>query len=188
MDAEGDAGKAGRSSCTFLPGRTFQGRHDPLVATATRGSRLAQRLGTEGLGRREGSIAMKRQVIGLAASFAFATALVAAQGMSNATPAARSKTSPKDMTLTGCLIQGSSATAFQLDNAKTNPKSTMEKGKSYKLVAAAEDLSFSQYVNHEVKITGALEAAAAQAKTKDLPTLRAKSLTSVADTCTSAGQ
>lgn len=133
---------------------------------------------------------MKRQLIGLAAGFAFATALVVAQGMPKTTPPAQSKTSPEDVTLTGCLIQGSSPTEFQLDNAKANPKSTMEKGKSYKLVAAVETLNFSHYVNHEVTATGtpAVSAAGQQAKAKDLPTFKARTVTSVADTCTSAGQ
>jgi hypothetical protein len=143
----------------------------------------------------EGSIAMKRQLFGLAASLAFASALVAAQATSKVTPQTQPQQKDHAVTLTGCLIQGSSPTVFLLDNARENPKSTMEKSKSYKLASAAEDLNFSKNLNHEVRVTGTPDQMAAatppagqKATEKDLPTLRAQSITSVADTCTSAGQ
>ena len=131
---------------------------------------------------------MKRFATGLLASLAVATSLIAAQEPPK--PADPQK-APPDVTLTGCVTQGSGPTIFILDNARMNPRDQNEKGKAYLLVAATEDLGFARQLNHQVSVTGIAEVkaapppAAGQKPTeKDLPKLTAKSLTQVADTCT----
>ena len=135
---------------------------------------------------------MKRLVLSLVGSLAVATVLVAAQDPKPQTPA---QPASQDVTLTGCLTQGSGPTVFILDNAKQNARDQNEKGKTYLLVASAEDLSFKNHVNHEVMVTGAADAKAAMPPAaggkmteKDLPKLTAKSITPVADTCTAPGR
>jgi hypothetical protein len=136
---------------------------------------------------------MKRQVIGVLASVMAASALIAAQ--SGTTPPAQSgaaKASP-DVTVTGCLTQGSSPAVFILDNARQKPDDKTEKAQSYVVVGAAEDLPFAANLNHEVSVTGSADAkvttplpAGQQATEKDMPRFSAKSITLVADRCTSA--
>jgi hypothetical protein len=135
---------------------------------------------------------MKRLVISMLGSLAVATTLVAAQNQPKPqTP----PNNPSDVTLTGCVTQGSSPTVFLLGNARMNAHDTNEKGKDYVLVAATEDLSFKTHLNHEVTVTGNAEMKAAvippagqKANEKDLPKLTAKSVTEVADTCTMASR
>jgi hypothetical protein len=132
---------------------------------------------------------MKRNLIGLLASLVAATALVAAQSTtpSQTKPAAPT---PAEVTLTGCLIQGSGPTTWVLDNARANAQDRTEKGQSYRLEAVGEDLAFAQNVNHEVSVTGSVEKAPAptspgsKVTEKDLPKLSAKTLMAVADKCT----
>jgi hypothetical protein len=134
---------------------------------------------------------MKRFAIGLLASLAVAT-LVAAQEQTKPTT---DQKNPADVTVTGCVTQGSSPTVFILDNARMNPRDTNEKAKSYVLVAATEDLGLARHLNHQVSVTGIAEAkmappppAGQKPAEKDLPKLTAKSLTQVADTCTPASR
>jgi hypothetical protein len=147
---------------------------------------------------------MKLHVIGFVGSVALATAFLAAQeprgqapspapgGMDQNRPPAASTAKPADTTLTGCLIQGSSPTVFILENARKSATDKTEKGATYKLASAGEDLGFQKHLNHEVTITGASEKAAAapaspaagKADESSLPVLSAKSLTMVADKCT----
>jgi hypothetical protein len=164
---------------------------------------------------------MKLHVIGFVGSVALATAFLAAQeprsqsptpsptDQNRATASSSSSTSKAaDVTVTGCLIQGSSPTTFILENAKRSATDKTEKGQSYKLASAGEDLNFQKHLNHEVTITGSSEKSSASASVstpsasasaqaggqmaqagskaddKDMPTLSAKSLTMVADKCT----
>jgi hypothetical protein len=136
---------------------------------------------------------MKRFATGLLASLAVAASLVAAQEQAKP-PAADQQKSP-DVSITGCLTQGSGPTVFILDNARMNPRDTNEKAKTYLLVAASEDLGFAKQLNHQVSVTGSAEVKAAamppagqKPTEKDLPKLTAKSLTQVADTCTPASR
>jgi len=137
---------------------------------------------------------MKRFAISLFSTLAVATALVAAQ---NQPPAAKapSQSAGADSSVTGCLIQGSGPTVFILDNARMNASDKNEKGKTYLLAAAAEDVNFRAQVNHEVTVTGTAETKVApvppagqKVAEKDLPKLTAKSITQVADTCTMASR
>jgi len=97
------------------------------------------------------------------------------------------KTMP-ELTLTGCLIQGSTPSVFIFDNVKKDPPSATEVPVKYIVVAGTEDLNLRENLNHEVRITGTGDGRVAppakqKAEEKDLPKLTAKSLTSIADTC-----
>jgi hypothetical protein len=98
---------------------------------------------------------------------------------------------PKDITLTGCVIQGSGPTVFLLDNARVNTQDPSEKGRTFVITPATEDLNLSTHLDHEVTITGKAEdkvppvpPAGQKVAEKDLPKLQAGSLTMVADRCT----
>ncbi len=134
---------------------------------------------------------MKNFLTGMLGSLAVATTLVAAQ----VPPPNQAKEQPKDISVTGCVTQGSGPAVFILDNARTNPRDTNEKGKAYLLVAGTEDLMLRSHLNHEVTVTGSAESKMAPAAPagqkiaeKDLPKFTAKSLTQVSDTCTASAR
>ena len=146
---------------------------------------------------------MKRNLLGMLVAIALATPLVAAQQQqqqqqpptTTVTAAAQDpqKENPKDITLTGCVIQGSAPTVFLLDNARVNTQDPSEKGRTFVIVPATEDLAVSTHLDHEVTITGKAEDKVAptpkpgeKVAEKDLPKLQASSLTMVADRCTTA--
>ena len=158
---------------------------------------------------------MTRTVFGSLAGILVATALVAAQSAppTSAPPAQTqpvTQTPPRqapppvttpssqdkddkdmDVTLTGCIIQGSGPTVFVLDNAKTASQSAAEKGKTYVLAASGEDVDFLKNINHKVTVSGSAETKTApmpqpgqKVNEKDLPQLKAKTVVSIADSCT----
>jgi hypothetical protein len=138
---------------------------------------------------------MKRQLLGVMGAVVVASALVLAQQAGTAQSTAQTPAAPKgsDVTVTGCLIQGSDASTFLLDNARTATQSRTEKGQTYMLVASGEDLGFAQQLNHEVSITGSADqktpppvAAGQKVNEKDLPKLNASALTMVSDRCTTS--
>ena len=136
---------------------------------------------------------MKRVAMGLLASLVVATTVIAAQ--EQAKPPAADQTKPADVTITGCVTQGSSPTTFILDNARMNPRDQNEKAKSFLLVASTEDLGLAKHLNHQVSVTGSADTkmapptpAGQKPAEKDLPKLTAKSVTQVADTCTPASR
>jgi hypothetical protein len=110
---------------------------------------------------------MKRTLFGLFASVVVAGSLVAAQDAQQ--PASRPQPSmpsaaaqaPKapDLTLTGCLVQGSSPNVFILENAKTSTDSATAKGTSYVLDASGA-VDFKSHLNNQVRVVGASAAAA----------------------------
>ncbi len=117
--------------------------------------------------------------------------IAAVGGFQSQTPRPKAAAAPADVTVRGCVMQGSAATVFVLDNAKKDPKSTTEKSVRYLVVPGTEDLMLSAHVNHLVDIRGQVVAKPAPAAgkpvtEKDLSTLTAKSLTMVADTCRAA--
>src|SRR5436190_8234352 len=81
-------------------------------------------------------------------------AIAAVGGFQTQTPRPKAVPAPADVTLRGCVMQGSAATVFVLDNAKKDPKSTTEKGVRYLVVPATEDLMLNAHVNHLVDIRG----------------------------------
>ena len=147
---------------------------------------------------------MKRQVIGVLAGVLGATALIAAQGnAARATnPQSQTKATGSDVTVTGCLTQGSSPAVFILSNARQRPEDKTEKAESYVVVASSEDLPFAANLNHEVSVTGSADKTSASSSSmsstsstsstsaqsnkteKDMPRFSAKTVTLVADRCT----
>lgn len=137
---------------------------------------------------------MKRLVTTLGVCLAIGVGAAAAQQQQQQQqadpPAAAQAQKPatQELTLTGCLIQGSTPTVFVFDNARKDPKSPTEKAVKYIVVAGAEDLNFRPHLNHEVRIVGTWDGRTAPAtgkvEEKDLPRFTAKSVTMVADTCT----
>jgi hypothetical protein len=149
--------------------------------------------------------AMKAIVTTLAAVLAIMLGTAAAQATqtvqaTQVTPATDpQKQMPPEVILTGCVVQGSSPTVFILDNAKKDPASTAEKGVRYLLASVIEDVDLRTHLNHEVRITGEVDAkVSADPVTappvppvpppptdleKALPKLKAKSVTMVSDTC-----
>jgi hypothetical protein len=119
-------------------------------------------------------------------------ALAAAEQATN-TPAEQL---PKtiDVTVTGCVIQGTDPKTFLLDNARMNPKDSREAAKRYWLASEVEDMPMKDLVNHEVTATGVVVARADvrplpnPPTEKDLPVLTAKSIATIADRCINAGR
>ena len=94
----------------------------------------------------------------------------------------------KDVTLTGCLIQGSAPTVFLFDNAKVDKKSPTEKGVRYLVTVSAEDLDLRPHLNHEVQMVGQISLKPAlppgqRPTEKDLPVFATKSATMISNTC-----
>jgi hypothetical protein len=134
---------------------------------------------------------MKRQLIGLVCALAASTIVAAQSGNQNPAPDDQQK-SP-EVTLTGCLTQGSGPTVFIFDNAKADPKSVSEKGRTFVVVEATEDLSLARHVNHEVALMGQAEAKMVpppapgeKVVEKDLPKFQVKTLKMVSESCTAA--
>jgi hypothetical protein len=118
---------------------------------------------------------MKRAALSLMLSFAVAGSLYAAQnpssqpqppaspGQSPSSPAspgapgAQSGQKPADVTLTGCLVQGSGPNVFILEYAKASTDPTTAAGKSYVInVTGSADLK--PHLNHQVRIVGSESA------------------------------
>lgn len=136
---------------------------------------------------------MKRQVLGVLAGVLAASALIAAQSTTGQSTAAQDKAAAgSESTITGCLTQGSSPSTFILENARQRPDDKTEKAQSYVVVAATADLPLTANLNHEVSVTGSADAstmappaAGQKASEKDMARFSAKTLTLVADRCTS---
>ena len=149
---------------------------------------------------------MKKVVTALAASFAIAAGAAALQAQQNPPPpppppaqtAQPQQTPPTttppqdaagDVTLTGCLIQGSSPAVFIFENAKKDAKSATEKGVSYIVVSTSADMNLRDHLNHQIEIKGKPDTKTApvtgtgKVEEKDLPKLSAKSLKLVSNTC-----
>jgi hypothetical protein len=93
-----------------------------------------------------------------------------------------------EVTLTGCLVQGSTPAVFIFENVKKDPKNETEAAVKYIVVASTEDLNLRSHLNHQVRISGVPDGKIAPPTTqkveeKDLPRLSAKGVTMVSDTC-----
>ncbi|MEZ5318306.1 MAG: hypothetical protein R2752_12975 [Vicinamibacterales bacterium] len=126
----------------------------------------------------------------LAVAVSLAGVAQARQTPAQASPPQAQQQKMPDVTLTGCLVQGSAPTVFVFENAKKDPKSMTEPAMKYVVVAGTEDLMLRDHLNHEVRITGQAEQKMAQQtmEEKDLPKLTAKSLTLVSNTCADLGR
>ena len=133
---------------------------------------------------------MKPQTISVLTCVAFAAIL--ATGLAAQSGQAAQEQKPAEVSLTGCLIQGSAPTVFILDKARKNPQSSTETTQSYLVINQVEDMDLTRFLNHQVRITGA--AGPKQPATnrppaeKDLPTLTATQIVNVADTCSEPGR
>ena len=105
--------------------------------------------------------------------------------------AQEAKPSADEMTLTGCLVQGSGPTVFILENAKIKDAKD-SKGQSYVLEISAPPDKIKSVVNHSVTIVGTAATAAVSAAPgasnqkrgeSDLPKLTAKRITPTSQTC-----
>ena len=104
------------------------------------------------------------------------------------------KPTEAEITVTGCLVQGSAPAVFVLQNAKRDPQSTTEKAARYVVVPTAEDLVLKQHLNHQVRILGVPDGrpqptpqAGGAVDEKLVPALSAKSLTMVSAACGAGG-
>jgi hypothetical protein len=132
---------------------------------------------------------MKRQFIALACALAASTIVAAQSGGQNPPPDDQQKA--PEVTLTGCLTQGSGPTVFIFDNAKSDPKNVSEKGRTFIVVEATEDLGLARHVNHELALTGQAEAKMVpppapgqKVGEKDLPKFQVKTVKMVSESCT----
>ena len=96
----------------------------------------------------------------------------------------------KEVSLTGCLVQGTGPDVFILENAKADPRDASQKGWTYVLASGAAAVSFREHLNNEVRIDGMAEmkmpappAAGESVKESDLPKLKATKIAHVATTC-----
>jgi len=150
---------------------------------------------------------MKRHAVAFVGSLVMAGVLVAAQGTQapsqnppqpNPTqqtvpqqdppnpqpPPEQKRPAPIEVTVTGCLIQGSGPDIFILDNAGTGSANPVRY-----LLSSWTDLNVRTHLNHEVTVTGSADAAKAPAgkvEEKDLPKLAATTITMVSDRCATA--
>ena len=137
---------------------------------------------------------MKTLVTALAVCFVVAgvSAQTQQQQQQQQAPPAQEAQKPAEVeiTLTGCVIQGSGPTVFIIENARKDPKSTTEPAVKFIVVPATEDLNLRGHLNHSVTIVGVSDGKPVVLMTKkveekDLPRISVKSVTMVADTCTS---
>lgn len=96
---------------------------------------------------------------------------------------------PKEMAVTGCLIQGSTPDILLLDDARFNPQNKDEKTRTYVIVAGVPDLPLRAFLNKEVRVTGEAplktdDATGPKTSERSLPKLSARSIAPVADRCT----
>jgi hypothetical protein len=104
------------------------------------------------------------------------------------------KATEAEITVTGCLVQGSAPNVFVLQNAKRDPQSAAEKAARYIVAPATEDLVLKPHLNHQVRILGVPDGrpqptppASGSVDEKLVPALNAKSLTMVSASCGGGG-
>lgn len=109
--------------------------------------------------------------LALLAVLGLAVVQVAAQSQHNAQPK-----NGKEMTVTGCLVQGAEANQYQL---------TATNGKTYNLMPEG-NINLADHVGHKVKITGMREATQTGTETGAMPAreeLRVTNLQHISKTC-----
>lgn len=94
---------------------------------------------------------------------------------------------PPQVTLSGCLTQGSLPSIFILENARPAAGTTQETGTRYLVVAEAKDIDLLAHLNHDVQLTGTSEGTIPPpekpVEERDLPTLRVRTLDMLSNTC-----
>jgi hypothetical protein len=124
---------------------------------------------------------------------AFSLCLAIAVAFAMTAPVAGQETQVQkyqEVSLTGCLVQGTGPDVFILENAKADPRDTSQKGWTYVLASGAAAVSFREHLNNEVRVDGTAEmkmppspAAGESVKESDLPKLKATKIVHVATTC-----
>jgi len=130
---------------------------------------------------------MTRHVFGFMTMTALAVAMVAAQGRGDAPPREPPKT--VDLTLTGCVLEGTDAGVYILNNAVAEPRSE-NAPRVFRLVSGGDDLDLSLHANHQVQATGRAEIRPVpdpppngRVDPRDLPAFAVKTIHSIADRC-----
>jgi hypothetical protein len=98
---------------------------------------------------------MTRSLITLIASGAVATGLAAGLLAQDPRPGQGGRT--RDVTLTGCLVQGSGPSVFLLSHARLDPESKTEQDKTYLVIVSAREVDLPSNLNHEVRASGAAD-------------------------------
>jgi hypothetical protein len=144
---------------------------------------------------------MTRSLLGLAGALVVAGSIVTTAAQNpppppqTQPPTTADQTKDKDVTITGCLTQGSSPTSFILNNARLSTDDKSKPGKTYQVIAdsSAKGVDLKTHVGHEISLVGAAEMKAAPVPApgqkiddKDWPKLNAKTLSMISDRCTSA--
>jgi len=96
----------------------------------------------------------------------------------------------QDVTVTGCVVEGTDAGVYVLTNVVTRPDKT-QVPKTFRLVSSGEDLDFALHSNHQVQAIGRAEVKAEPRDTppggridpRDLPAFSVKSIRSISDRC-----
>lgn len=93
----------------------------------------------------------------------------------------------QEISLIGCLVQGSQPSIFILENAKPATGTTQEVGTRYMVVPESKDVDLLSHLNHEVQLTGPWDGVIPPpekpTEEQDLPKLRARSLAPLSSTC-----
>ena len=148
---------------------------------------------------------MRRALIGSVTALLFSAGL-AAQATSQQPPPTppqtqqSNPTTPQeqkaaDVTLVGCVVQGTSAGVYIFENA-VDPTVKEAKPQTFKLASSGEEMDFQSHLNHKVQLVGSLTprtppappAAGQKIAEKDLQVFTVKTVTPVATTCSAAGQ
>ena len=132
---------------------------------------------------------MTHRVIASFAMAALCATFVAAQeGM----PKQGSReTAPRtvDLTVTGCVIEGTDAGTFVLSNVRATPD-VRDVPRAFRLVSSGEEMDFTLHSNHQVQAAGTAEfkpppdgPPGGRVDPRDLPAFSVRTIRSVSDRC-----
>lgn len=128
-------------------------------------------------------------IAGLVCSPAAITFIAAQRGVPHPPPAEAPQA--VDLTLTGCVVEGTDTGVYILANAVATPE-TPDVPRTFRLVSGGEDLDFTLHANHQVQAMGRAELktvpeppVGGRIDPRDLPAFAVKSIRSVSDRCVS---
>jgi hypothetical protein len=121
---------------------------------------------------------------------AFAVCLIAGAASTGAQQQQQQTPPPPErpeISVTGCLAQGSMPSVFILENAKSSSGTTQETSSRYVVLAESKAVDLLKHVNNEVQLKGSPEGVVPppekQRDEKSLPKLRATALLLISNTC-----